>query len=139
MAKFEAYGAAFQIGDGGGPEAFTTVAQVRTISGPGLTLDTIDVSTHDGGGWRDFIASLLDGGEVTLDLVWDPDAATHISLRQDLVNRTSPRNFKIVWPDATSTTWSIAGVVTRFEPNAPVDAELSAAVTIKLTQQPTLA
>lgn len=132
MAKFEAYGAAFKIGNGGGPETFTTVAQVRTIGGPSLTAETIDVSTHDGAGYREFVASLIDPGEVTLEIVWDPDAATHDSMFDDLVARTL-RNVQIVWPDATSTTWSFAGQFTRFEPSAPVDGDLSASVTYKVS------
>lgn len=133
MAKMEAYGAAFEIGDGGDPsEAFTAVAQVRTISGPSMSAETIDVSTHDGAGYREFVASLLDGGEVTLDIVWDPVAATHTAMHDDLEARAL-RNVRIVWPDAGTTTWAFAGQFTGLSPNAPVDGELSASVTFKLS------
>lgn len=140
MGKFDAFGTAVQIGDGAGPEVFTTIGQVRNISGPSFSLDTSDVTTHDSaGGWREFVATLLDAGEITLEIVWDPDLATHISLRQDLVARLSSRNFKIIFPDATSTTWTIPASVTAYQPEAPVDGELSASITLKLTGQPTLA
>lgn len=137
MAKYDAYGAAFEIGDGGGPEAFAAVAQVRSISGPSLSAETIDVSTHDGAGYREFVASLLDPGELTLDLVWDPVAATHEAMFDDLAARAT-RNVRIVWPDTATTTWAFAGQFLGLEPNAPVDGELSASVTFKVSGEITI-
>lgn len=139
MAKFAAFGTELQIGDGGGPEVFTEVAQVRNITGPSATADTEDVTTHDNANaWREFISLFLDGGEVTLELIFDPDGTTHQALRTDFVNRVR-RNFKIVFPDATTTTWPFAGVVTAFGPSAPVDGALTAAVTIKVAGEITYA
>lgn len=139
MTKFSAYGAQLQIGDGGGPEVFTTIAQVRDITGPGLSLDTLDVTTHDSAdAWREFVGGLKDGGEVSMELVYDPDSVTQTALRVDLDARVV-RNFKLIFPDATSTTWSFAATVTQLEPSAPVEDELTASVTLKVTGEPTLA
>lgn len=136
-----AYGTLLKIGDGGGPETFTTVAEVVNISAPSLALDTIDVTNHSStAAWREFVAGLLDAGEVTFDINYIPTAATHNAtngLIRDLKNRTK-RNFKLVFPDSGSTTWDFSAYVTGFEPDAPVDDKLAASVTLKLTGQPTL-
>jgi len=42
-----AFGTLLKIGDGGGPESFTTIAEVRTLGGPELSRDTVDVTSHD--------------------------------------------------------------------------------------------
>lgn len=140
MGKFDAYGTILQIGDGGGTEVFANVASIRTISGPGLSLDTVDVTTHDSpSAFREFVATLLDAGEVTLELVWDPDTATHVALRADLAARVDARNFKVIFPDATNTTWLFAAIVTAYQPSAPVDGDLTASVTLKVDGAPTLA
>jgi len=120
-------------------DSFTTIAQVRDIQGLTLAADTIDVTTHDSAGaWREFVAGEIDTGELSLDLVWDPDSLTQQAPRDDLVSRII-RSFKVTFPDLTATEWDFSGIVTAFEIGAPADGELSASVTIKGTSQPTLA
>lgn len=139
MAEFDAYGTILKRGDGGGPEVFATIAQVTNITGPGLSADVVDVTAHDSpSGFREFVATLVDSGEVSFELVFDPDHATHIALRTDETSRLL-RNFQLIFPDATNTQWDFAAFVTNFEPSAPVDGALTASLTVKLTGVPTLA
>ena len=127
---------------GGLAEVFTTIAQVRNIGGPGLSLDVEDVTTHDStGAWEEVVATILRSGEVTLDIVWDPATATHgwgIGLLA-VMPRRATRNFQVIFTDAASTTWSFAAEVVSFEPDAPHDGALTASVTIKLSGEVTLA
>lgn len=143
MSEIAAKGTQFQIGDGGGPETFTTIAQVRDITGPGLSVDTIDTSHHaTTNGWRTKLAGLKDGGDVGLELLFDPAETTHGDVSGGLLddmNAGTLRNFKIIFPDTGATEWDIAGIVTGFEPSAPHDGALTASVTIAVSGQPTLA
>jgi len=127
---------------GGLAEVFTTIAQVKNISGPGMSLDVEDVTTHDStGSWEEVVATVLRSGEVTLDLVWDPASATHgwgIGLLA-VMPRRATRNFQVIFPDTGATTWSFAAEVTGFEPDAPHDGALTASVSLKLTGSVTLA
>ncbi len=136
MTKLAAFGTLFKRGA-------VTIAQVKSISGPGLSLDTEDVTSHDStAGWEEVVGTILRSGEVTLDLIYDPAAATHKyasgGLLYDLVSRTA-QAFSLVFPDVAVTTWTFNAFVTGFEPSAPVDGALSASVTLKITGQPTLA
>lgn len=137
-----AFGTLLQIGDGGSPETFTTIAEVQDISGPSFSLDTAEVTSHGStGGWKEYIGTLLDGGEVSFDINFLPTETTHgyaSGLLKDMVNKTV-RNFQIVFPDAASTTWTFAALITGFETSEPVGDQLSASVTLKITGQPTLA
>ena len=136
-----AFGTLLKIGDGGGSEVFTTVAEVTSISGPALSLAMIEVTNHSStSGWIERIGGLLDGGEVGFDLNFVPTAPTHsysAGLVKDMVNRTK-RNFKIVFPDAGTTTWTFTGLVSKFQPKAPINAQLSASVSVMITGVPTL-
>jgi len=136
-----AFGTLLQIGDGGSPESFTTIAEVSSISGPSLSLDAVEITHHSStDGWREFVGGLLDGGEVSFDINFLPTDATHnasTGLLADMMNRTR-RNFKLVFPDSGSTTWSFTALVTAFEPAEPTDDKLAASVTLKLTGKPTL-
>lgn len=136
------FGTLLQIGDGGGPENFTTIAEVRDISGPGLSLSTEEVTAHDSpGGWEELVATILRSGQVGFGINYRPTHGTHdasTGLIADMKNRVA-RNFQLVFPDAGSTTWSFTAYVTGFSPAAPVAGALSAEITLKLTGQPTLA
>lgn len=132
--KYAAFGTLFKRGA-------VTVAGVSNISGPGLSLDTEDVTTHDSTeGWEEVIATILRSGEVSIDLVWDPAAATHKNLSggilYDLTSRTST-TYSIVFPG--SVTWTFTAYCVGFEPSAPVDGALTATATFKITGKPTLA
>ncbi len=135
-----AFGTLLKIGDGGTTETFTTIAEVTNISGPKLSVNTIDVTSHSSTG-KQFISGLKDGGEVTFTINFAPTGATHSrtsGLLKDYENRTL-RNFQLVFPDAGSTTWSFAALVTNFDAKMPVDGALTADVTLKVSGVPTLA
>ena len=141
-AAINAFGTLLKIGDGGGSEVFTTIAEVTNISGPSLSLEMLEVTNHSStAGWKERIGGLLDGGEVSFDLNFIPTNSTHsysAGLVHDMVGRTR-RNFKIVFPDGGSTTWTFAAFVNKFAPNAPVNGQLSVSVGLMITGQPTLA
>lgn len=120
-----------------------TVAQVTNIGGPGLSADTIDVTTHDStNAWEESVIGILRSGEVSLDLVYDPadntqDFTDSAGLGTKLKNRTRAA-FSLVFPDSGSSTFSFDGEVTGFEPGSPVEGALTAAITIKITGSPIL-
>jgi predicted secreted protein len=134
-----AQGTLLKIDDGVGN--YTTIAEVLSITGPSIALQTIDVTNHDSTNKaREFIAGLIDAGSVTFDINYQPAAATHGNTTGLLFLLTSrvKRNFKVVFPDGGSTTWILPGFVTKFAPSEPVDAQLKASIEIKFTGMPTL-
>lgn len=138
----KAFATLLKIGDGADPEVFTTVAEVTNIGGPSLSLGTEDVTSHSStDGWREFVATLLDGGEVSIEGNYVPGEATHDAtsgLINDMENRTK-RNFELVFPDSGATTWAFPALVTNFTPAAPVEGKLGFSATLKITGKPTLA
>jgi predicted secreted protein len=131
------FGTLLQQGNAASPEVFTTVAEVLNIDGPGLTMETIDVTNHDSASaHREHIASLKDGGEVTFSINYLPANATHANTGTGLlatyVNRTA-RNWKIVWTDSGTTEQPFTGFITNFQPHGPIDAQLTADITIKIS------
>ncbi len=135
-----AFSTMVQIGDGAATEAFSNIAELRNISGPSLTAETIDVTVHNTATpFRRFISGLLDGGEITMDINFVPQEPTHsysAGLLADMLNRTR-RNFALVFPDPGETTWIIPGIITSFECSADPADVLMASVTIKVSGPPT--
>ena len=133
------FGTKLKMGDGASPEVFSDIAAVSKVGGPGVSLDTIDVTADDSpGGYKEYAAGLLDAGEIKLELNFLPANASQAGLLTALTSRAA-KNFKLVFPDTANTTWSFSAFVTNFEPDAPVDGKLAASVTLKITGQPTLA
>ena len=120
------------------------IAQVQAITGPGLAADTEDVTTHDStGAFEELVVTVLRTGEVTLDIVYDPVADTHdatatTGLAYALKNKLF-RQFALTYTNTGATVWTFNGYVTGFEPSMPHDGALTAAVTVKVTNAPTLA
>ncbi len=132
------HGTLLQIGDGASPENFTTIAEVTDINGPNISVDTVDVTSHSSpGAYKEYIVSLIEPGEVRFTVNFIPTDATHgltSGLLKDLQDRTL-RNFQLVFPDATSTTYAFSAYVTGFQIKEPTTDVLGADVTLKITGQ----
>lgn len=132
MAKYAAYGSLLK-------RSGTTVAQLSSISGPSLSAETIDVTTHDSSNAaREFVAGLIDGGTVDIEGVYDPDNASQTSLRTDLVART-PVTYTITFTDTTPAIVTVSLLWTSFTPSAAADGALSFSASAKVTGLPTWA
>ena len=139
MAKYSAYGTILLHGA-------TPVANVMNISGPGLSLDTEDVTTHDStAAWEEVVGTILRSGEISLDLVYDPNNTTQSyssagddGLLYAMTIRTATA-WTLTFPSTPAVSWVFNAFVTGFEPSAPHDGALTATAKLKLTGQPTLA
>lgn len=137
-AAIKAFGTLLKRGDGGSPEAFSTVAEVRDISGPNFSAQTVAVTHQESpGGFAEKIATILDGGQVTFELGFLPASAGHKAILSDYTSRTK-RNYRLQFPDGGSTYWPFAAIVTGFSPKEPVAGDLTADVTLEITGQVTL-
>lgn len=131
MTKYSAFGTDLYM-------AGSLIAQVAAISGPGLSLDTEDVTTHDStDAWEEVVATILRSGEVSLDLVFDPALASHTALITQKESKES-EEFELWFPDDAFTAWVFDAFVTGFEPDSPHDGALTASVTLKITGVPAL-
>lgn len=137
MSGLDGFGTELRRGDGATPtEVFTAIGSVTNVGGPGLARDTYDVTAHDSPNrWREFIGGLKDGGEVSLDINYDP--VDHDTLVADL-DDSAARNYELAFPTTPETLWGLSLILTGFEPNAPHDDKLAATITFKVTGQPVL-
>jgi hypothetical protein len=131
-----AFGTLVQLGSGtGGTSAsYTTIAEVGDIDGPADSVDTIEVTSHSSPQARkEFIASLIDSGEISFPMWFVPDDPTQDDMTglQYYKNARAAANFRIVFPDSSQVDFS--ALVTKFGMKAPVRGVLSADVTLKIT------
>lgn len=138
MAGQAAFGTSLSRDNG---TTFDALANITSLSGPSMSRDTIDVTAHDSpNGYAEFVASLIDGGEVTCDINWDPAdsslnaANTTTTLMDDLEN-TDPVGYEIAFPDGAKFEANL--LITGFEFTADFDDKLSASLTWKVSGLPT--
>jgi hypothetical protein len=135
------YNTLLKIGDGGGTEAFVTIAEVDNIRGPNFSLG-IEDSTAITDLWEAIVPTVLSAGEVTFDINFLPTHVTHRGvgtwgLLNDMIDRTL-RNFQLVFPDSGSTTWAFSAYITGFTPGASRTGKVTAAVTLRISGAPTI-
>lgn len=121
------------------------IAEVFDVGGPEFTAETIDV-THlkSVAYWREFIANLKDGGELTFSvnlILTDPSHNAATGVLSALSGMTAPPRdtWAIVFPDPASTTWTVYGPLTGYKTGAQIDDKLQAEITVKLSGAPILA
>ncbi|MER6147954.1 phage tail tube protein [Streptomyces hirsutus] len=138
MAGMNGFGVQLERGDGAQPEVYAPIADITSLNPPGISRETIDVTSHDSvDAWMEFVGGLKDPGEVSADINYQP--ALHDLLIADFEDDT-PRNYRIVFPDdpTTPTTWTIKALLTGFEPEVPYDDKATASLTFKVTGKPIL-
>jgi predicted secreted protein len=115
----------------GTPGTYAAVANIRDLDGPGIEVEEVDSSSRSSG-WMTFRPGMKNGGEVSLDVVYDP--ALHTTLRATI---GTTKNWKIVMPDTGAEEWAFSGFVKQFSPSAPLNDALTADITIKVSGEVT--
>lgn len=118
-----------------------TVAKLRAINGIELSVDMVDVTTHQSADYyKEVQPGLIDAGEVTLEGDFDyTDTVGQAAMLTDLNSRTS-RTGVITFPSAIGTTWTFTGYITKLKiGDAPVDGMIPFSASIKPTGKPVLA
>ena len=108
---------------------FTDVGECVSIDLLDVEVDSIDVSSHDSPSqWREFVAGMKDGGELSVEVNYDP--AAHGALWAAL---GVEQGHRFTLPDAGAATITFDGFVSGLKAQAPYDDKLSATATIKVS------
>jgi hypothetical protein len=119
MADSDAHiglGAHIQKGDGNSPENFISILGIKSISGPGIKRDAIDVTDMDSGTFREYIGGLVQGGTISFDANWlprDPTQNQHAGgfmAEFDKTSCDSRGNWRITLPSAPATARAISSL-----------------------------
>ena len=151
MAGYSAFGTALGISTEmsaldltTNPSTWDYIGELTNIGGPSISVDTIDVTTHDStDGFREFVAGVIDGGDITLEGNFT-DAGSGDELI-DLIESRAVVSYIVKFP-TTGThptvvnheSWLFTGSFTNFETEAPFDGKIGFTAGIKLSGQPFL-
>ena len=128
MSELSSYEGKLYWNDGTGP---LLIGQVRDIEGPGMSQDMVDVASRDSGKLTAYLGGLRSSGEVTFDIVYDPDLATQSTLAAALLAGTQGTLF-LVLRELAESGWHGIAQVASFKPKAPLRDALTADVTFEM-------
>ena len=135
----------FKMGDGLSPQTFTLIANVGDLSGPTLSGNVVDVTSHSSlTPWREKIVTLLDGGDLTLPLFFipsspGPDGHNGASGLLSVFTGRKQKRYSLTFPDVAATTYFFDADITKFTFAEPVAGVITANVSFTITGQPTFA
>lgn len=128
MDKYASFGAVLK-------RTTVAIAGIKSIGGIALSTDTADVTSHDSpDGFEEVVATIKRTGEVSLEIVYDPNEATHKNAAGGLLHDWVHRNrteYTITFPSSPTANWVFDAYVVGFEPGLPVEGSMTAAVKLK--------
>ncbi len=119
-----------------GGSDWVSVAEIKAISGPGMTRDMIDVTSLDTiGGYREFIPGFRNGGTVGLTMNftragWD---IMHTDFESDVI-----QNYEFILPDADLTAIEFEGLIVEMPLSVAVGDAVGVEIKIQITSAPVI-
>lgn len=113
---------------------YTVLAQVVSLDGPSREVGTRETSILTST-TKTFAPTLLDNGEVSGKLLYDPKSDSHVTLDALIASQlVTGEPWKLTFADASATTYGFLGVFTKFAPTGiEIEANLEADFAIKIS------
>ena len=108
----------------------TVISQIRTISGPDMSVTVVDVTTLDSSSVVTKKPGNVDPGQLTLDLIWDHNDGVHKIITDAITARTTG-TFLVTLPSSGTRTISVGGFFSAVSPEVPLDDAITASATIE--------
>lgn len=140
-------GAHLQKGDGNSPENFISILGIKSITGPGIKRDTIEVTDMDSGTFKEYIGGLVDGGVISFQANFLPRDATQnqtaggFMAEFDKTSCDSRGNWRITLPECAGDSegyFEFAGIVTGQSVTIPLEALMEFTGDIQVSGRPKL-
>lgn len=132
------HGALFKLANDASPASYVTVGEINSITMPGIARDAVDVTHSESPQkWREFIAGLKDGGDVSAEINFIPGSAG-VTLLLSQLDQDELSACKITLPTTPAYEWQFDAILTGFESEAPIEDKMTATVTFKVSGRPVL-
>lgn len=114
--------------------SYESIPWATAIEMPGISFDIVDVTTNTSpNGFREKIAGLADGGEVTFTLNYHDDESTH-QLLWTIQQAREVIPFQVAMPQFdTNNLFDFEAFVSGLPISSPIDAQVTQAVTLTVT------
>lgn len=116
-------------------QAASQWAEVIALKPPSNTTDTTEVTHFESAGrFREWIKTLIDGGEADIQVNLVPGSATHLAMMEASESEDS-HFYRFLIPAPAGAMWQIDGecLVIGFDPEVPMEDRMVATARLKFT------
>lgn len=117
MAKHQGLNATWATEFTSGSGTYTQVGQVISIDPPKYSVSTEDV-TGVGDTYVQKLAGIIDAGQATVTVHYDPANSSHVSLKAAIESMATLSHRIVFGPSGATKTWTFSGHFTAWEPQA---------------------
>lgn len=129
------FGTQFWLEDKDALTQLVFVSEIMDVTGPSIARETVDATTHQSpDGFREHIATLKDGGDISFQLRYDPSDTGHILVQESITG--GPVNglgARVYFPTNDGDYVEFNCIPTGFNIGAPVSGFLTVDFTAKVT------
>lgn len=118
----------------------TAIGDVVSLSAPSITVATID-TTNIASIYRTFLGGTIDSGEMSLELMYDPNEAGSAKLEAawEATAATAPQAKECVITFSDGSSYTFQAILTGMQASAAIDAVITCSVSLKVTGAITVA
>ena len=110
---------------------YTEINGLLGFNGPNPTDEWVDTTDHQSTAVEGFTTGIIDNGELSFDVNWEEDDATHIFLLTELEAGTT-REYQIAYTDGGSSLDTFDGYVLSISRGHPVRNKVTASIVIRI-------
>lgn len=132
------YGVSLKVGaTTAATEATVVLGGLTNIPPPPFSRDSVDVTNQSSPDMtKEYIPGLIDPGEISMELNWEPGNATDVVLLA-MLGENAPRVFEQAYSQVTpARICTFNAFLTNYEPGVPIDDRMTASVTFRVTGKP---
>ena len=114
---------------------WTPVGEVMNATPGGITKDTYETTHHQTpDGHKTFKGALVDHGEASIEIQYDPAGSAHGELRSRAATaHEDPQMYRFTYGDTGATVESFSAICTGFQPGVELAGMIMATVTFKVS------
>ena len=134
--SFIGYGTVFSREDDNTADLYIALSKGTEIGNIEETREvTSNIYFDSPGGYAEKVSGLFDAGELSLTIAYEKGATVADLLRADMAD-PDLKSYRIVWPDANSTTVTFDGLVSKVGIATPLKENVTQSFTIAISGKP---
>lgn len=132
MSCVKTQGLKLQLGSVASPQTFTDLVHITGVTGLGSgTATEIDCTDFDSTA-KEFVRGLRDGGSVTVNILWSPDEATHVTL-WDLNTAGTTRQWRVLLSNTSASYYEFNAFISQLSLDFAIDSVVQGQMTLRVS------
>lgn len=130
-------GLKLQLGSTASPQTFSNMANITGITGINSGSATEIDTTNFDSTIKEFVRGLRDGGSISVNLQFDPDQATHVTL-WDLNRAGTTRQWRVLLSNTNAAYFEFNAFIANLQVDLALDDIVKGQMSLRIVSEPML-